>query len=366
MYAIRSYYDLPSESLTIDGDLILYAIWDITEDDNYDINYRLYNGVNDSRNLTSYNVETDVTLYNPSKGGYTFGGWFAEEDSITRVDKIALGSVGDTTLHAAWYIHDINNVYAIEYILNGGTNDVANPETYTVESDTIVFNDATKAHYSFDGWYDDENLTVSKDTIKTGSYGAVTVYAKWSPVNYKISYETFGGKNPDNNPEMYTYESASITFSEPTKTGYTFAGWYSDENFNEKITKLDSKSSGDITLYAKWNIQVDIICKWGYVLLVSDSENQLEANFQWYKNGQKIDGATKVSLAGDNQTLCGEYTCEVKLKGSSEKFMLEPYSAHFNCSQQAINIYPSMVNKSSQITVEVFSEANNKFSYNFV
>lgn len=52
---------------------------------------------------------------------------------------------------------------------------------------------------------------------------------------------------------MCTIESATLILAEPTKTGYTFNGWYDNASFtDEAITTITSGSTGNVTLYAKW------------------------------------------------------------------------------------------------------------------
>jgi hypothetical protein len=36
------------------------------------------------------------------------------------------------------------DIFEIEYVLNGGVNDAVNPDSYTIESDTIFFEAPTK------------------------------------------------------------------------------------------------------------------------------------------------------------------------------------------------------------------------------
>jgi len=70
--------------------------------------------------------------------------------------------------------------YNITYNLNGGTNSVLNPATYTVESPAITLNSPTKIDYVFCGWYDNANLIGNPIiSIPEGSTGNRTYWAKW-------------------------------------------------------------------------------------------------------------------------------------------------------------------------------------------
>ena len=71
-------------------------------------------------------------------------------------------------------------------------------------------------------------------------------------VSYSISYVMNGGTNNSSNPFEYTGLTETIQLAAPTRSGYTFKGWYVDSVFADSITQIAEKSSGDITLYAKW------------------------------------------------------------------------------------------------------------------
>ena len=131
------------------------------------------------------------------------------------------------------------DICSVTYNLNGGKNHASNSATYT---GTLALKNPTRAGYKFDGWYTDAKFTnkVTKLTKKNA-----ILYAKWSQP-YKITYKLNGGKNHKSNPKKY---GGTITLKNPTRSGYTFKGWYTDKKFKKKVTKLTNKK---VTLYAKW------------------------------------------------------------------------------------------------------------------
>ena len=103
----------------------------------------------------------------------------------------------------------------------------------------------TKENYTFAGWYNG-NEKFDFTTVPTGD---VTLTAKWTTKNYEVSFITEHGKTPT---------SQNVPYNEPandpgklTEEGYTFIGWYADENrtiefdFTKPITS-------NTTVYAKW------------------------------------------------------------------------------------------------------------------
>ena len=102
--------------------------------------------------------------------------------------------------------------------------------------------DPTRDGYTFAGW---EPVVADKVT------GNATYTAKWEAKSYTVTYNSNGGTVVK--PETVTYGNKATKPTNPTRSGYTFAGWYTD---NEKFfNKYDFNTlvTGNIILYAKWN-----------------------------------------------------------------------------------------------------------------
>ena len=189
------------------------------------------------------------------KKGYTFAGWntqpdgkgtFYEENAY--VKNLTKKADEVVTLYAQWKAAQ----YQITYNLNGGKNNKKNPKTYKITSKTIKLSNPSKKGYVFKGWYCDKKCTKKVTSIKKGSTGKVTLYAKWAKEKYTITYKLNGGKNNKKNPKIYTITSKMIKLAAPTKKGYVFKGWYRDKKCTRKVTSIKKGSTGKITLYAKW------------------------------------------------------------------------------------------------------------------
>ena len=72
-------------------------------------------------------------------------------------------------------------------------------------------------------------------------------------VRYQITYELDGGTNNSENPATFRENSDTILLKDPTKTGYTFVGWYLDAAFTQKVEQIEQGTNHNITLYAKWS-----------------------------------------------------------------------------------------------------------------
>ena len=222
------------------------AVW--VKEGDYTITYVNVDGAT-NENPAGYNVETEtITLKDPVKPGYTFGGWYKDGEFTTQVTEIIKGSTGNITLYAKWEL--VN--YTIIYELDGGTNVPENPASYNVETETITLKDPVKTGYTFGGWYKDGEFTTQVTEITQGTTSNITLYAKWLE-NYTITYELESGTNAPENPASYNVETETIILKDPVKTGYTFAGWYKTEDFTgNAVTEIVQGTTGDITLYAKW------------------------------------------------------------------------------------------------------------------
>lgn len=116
----------------------------------------------------------------------------------------------------------------------------------------------TKEGYTFKGWYTDENYTTVYDFNNPVNENKI-LYAKWekNDVYHNIKYVIIGtpDDNNANNPDKYKEgDTTAITISSPTKEGYTFSGWYENQELSgNKVATLNvSNKTEDITLYGKW------------------------------------------------------------------------------------------------------------------
>lgn len=109
----------------------------------------------------------------------------------------------------------------------------------------------TQTGYTFGGWYVDpacETAWVWTDKV----LNEMTLYAKWTAVEYTITYNLDGGTNSPNNPAKFTIESPDIVFEPATKEGYTFDGWYTNNSYTTEMTGIASGTHTNKNTYAKF------------------------------------------------------------------------------------------------------------------
>ena len=94
---------------------------------------------------------------------------------------------------------------------------------------------ASRAGYSFEGWYtvtsDGTKITTSMIMSTAQSY---SVYAHWSIPEYTITYNLNGG-SVSGNPTSYNAATPNITLNNPTKSNYTFLGWYGSNDLSSGL-----------------------------------------------------------------------------------------------------------------------------------
>lgn len=222
-----------------------------------DIYYELNGGTNSVMNPSRLSVEAEsFGLLKPKKGDAAFLGWYTDEELTIPLlgadkNKIYPAEIeGDSlTVYAAW-----EEPYClVNYELNGGING-ENP-TQIGSNESFMLKDASKTGYTFEGWYLDAEFTEPVTEVSGADKTEVTVYAKWSEaLEYRIQYILGEGENAKSNPSVYTIESEAITFADATSENYTFTGWYKDAQLTEKMMGIPAGSTGDVTVYAGWEM----------------------------------------------------------------------------------------------------------------
>lgn len=145
-------------------------------------------------------------------------------------------------------------VNGVTYELNGGSFNGEYIDYYFDDQGLTLPTNAVKSHYNFLGWYDNAELTGNAVTaIGADETGSKTFWAKWELTKRNITYNTNEGEW---NGEYSTTYQETIGLTLPTnvtKPHFTFAGWYSNAEFDgEAVTEITDEDSGDKEYWAKW------------------------------------------------------------------------------------------------------------------
>ncbi len=237
---------------TSTGNITLYAQFEI---ENFDINYELDGGKNNKNNPTQYNEESTIVFGKPSKYGYTFLGWYLDEEYTESITGINFGSKGDITIYAKWEVITTD----VKYVLGGlAEENPDNPSSYTVETvHQLAAPLNVKNGYTFEGWYTDSDCTQYIEAIEK-MFGYSKIYAKITANQYSISYDTKNGSRPEGNPSSYTVENVGenkLVLDDSVRSGYKFLGWYLDDKYTgDPVKEVPALTLADIMLYARWEL----------------------------------------------------------------------------------------------------------------
>ena len=160
----------------------------------------------------------------PTKEGYTFIGWYKGESEWNFETPVT----ADLTLTAKWQI----NRYTITFDTAGGSE----VPSITQDYGTAITPPAapTRTGYTFVGW--------DRESPTTMPAGDMTITARWQVNQYTITFK------PENGGQdiviKQDYGTAITAPANPTKTGYTFAGW--------DKTIPTTMPAGDMTITARW------------------------------------------------------------------------------------------------------------------
>ena len=250
-----------------DSEIVLTAVW---SSEQYSISY--YFGSNhadtdmnrvQNDNPNAYTVKDAFSLQDPVLRGYTFEGWYADEDmTIPATTDIYVPEGADAeSLALTFYGRFAIINYEITYIVNEeeGVAPSNNPASYNIEEGAAELPGAESIvlGYKFNGWMLNGRRVSG---ISPGTVGDIELTAEYTPIEYHINYcgndsqSSPGGTH--NNPVSYYVTSGSVGLSEATRNGYEFAGWYI-AGTSERVTAISSDlipEDGDtIYLHADWS-----------------------------------------------------------------------------------------------------------------
>lgn len=174
----------------------------------------------------------------PAQDGKVFTGWSSEVtfglvSNVNKTETITVEAQFADGYHV-YFKDDSGRIIATETVTNG-TKVTFEDVNFPVGNDEAIT-----------GWYTNKDYTNKVDSV-TINGADITLYAKVEK-GYWLTFESNGGSYVA--PAFYAKDTPATAPDEPTKSGYTFAGWYTDKNL------MTAANFGNITattiLYAKW------------------------------------------------------------------------------------------------------------------
>lgn len=219
------------------------------------IEYHLFGGTN-GENPNEYNVEMGtVVLKDPTFGRHIFLGWYTDSAFENKISELNIDNVTEEMdIYAKWQY-----VSFVTFDSNEGECDIPNA-TYNF-GEIVTLPVPQKAGNLFDAWYytytemvDGEEVekTVKVSNGEWKYKEDITLVARFIPTTIAINYQLNGGEQNAENPLSFDVFTGLITLKDPTKNDAIFAGWYTDAEYKNQITEIDTDTVREITLYAKW------------------------------------------------------------------------------------------------------------------
>ena len=224
-----------------------------------------YDGNGNTAGTTSEDVNSPYNINNSTvtvlgkgsleRSGYIFTGWntAADGSGTNYLPGATFQADKSIVLYAQWVA-----AYNVRYDGNGNTAGTAPTDEnspYVANSTVTVLDKGSLGRngYTFTGW----------NTAADGSgiaYAAAaffsidketTLYAQWKAITYTVTFDSQGG-SAISPVAGVAYGAFVAKPTDPTYTGFTFGGWYTDTAYTTAWDFSGNTVTDNITLYAKW------------------------------------------------------------------------------------------------------------------
>ena len=358
----NSVYNIPAGS---SGDLIYYAKWNANTDTPYKIKHwkqRLEaDGV--THNETNYELaatdnltgttDTEITPVAKDTTTGDFLGFTAPDSTELSQLKANIAPDGSTEIN----LYYIRNSYRVSYKDYDG-NPIGSSTSYLYEESVnvdFVHLPSDRTGYDFIGWKKSGDDTIYTSTGTTSfTMGAANddFVSQWRSHPYQVTLHYNGGTfNGETGFSIVLdvdgRESGDNCFEPgeyvPTKSGFVFGGWYTDEALTEQFTDTEIDLSQpnnnpsdfhDWNLYAKWNPPANFVYVKGAVV-----QGEITNSPQF------VAGASKTipdMLVSDHEVTQGEYETYCMYGSSSDKPSTW-YGVGDDCAVYGVNWYDAIV-----------------------
>jgi len=245
VYALNNVSSQNNPSLPYSGDVYVKGA---TIGSPYTVSYNANGGTGaPSSQKKAQDVTLKLSTTTPTRTGYTFSKWnTAQNGSGTNYNAGANYTANaNATLYAQWTA----NTYKVTLDQQNGTGGSASV-TATYGSAMPSATMPARTGYTFGGYYDQKNGAGTQYYNANGGSAknwdktaATTLYAKWTANQYTITFDSKGGSAVE--PMTQDYGTAVIAPADPTREGYTFAGW--------EPALPETMPAENMTVVAQWN-----------------------------------------------------------------------------------------------------------------
>ena len=268
-------YDLSSRKTTSANETKLFEFGTINK---FKL-YRIYNSESGVQEIF-YSINdgekvklNDLSQFNPE---FDLSVWFgAAPTNATATDarRYLTGTLSDMYIKLGTYHEEESNNYTVTLNANGGS---VSPTSITVNIGDAIGTLPTPtapAGKSFTGWYTE--LTGGIEVTSTYVPNTdIEIYARYTNQEFTVTFDTDGGSEVSSQTVSYG-STATRPTTDPTKTGYVFDDWYTDDTYTTKFN-FDTPITSDTTIYAH------------FVKVCEDNENITRLSENTCSNNENI------------------------------------------------------------------------------
>ena len=177
--------------------------------------------------------------------------WDAHDWAAQKPGTVTLsGTVSGTSLRATAVVTVTQRPYNVTFDSNGGTA----VSSAAVEAGQKVAEPAapTRTGYTFAGWYTAKGGGSKYDFTKPVT-ADMTLYARWTVNKYTVAFDANGGSAVKS--ATVEHGKTVVKPADPTRTNYTFTGWYTAKSGGAKFDFAKPITS-NVTVFAQWQPRI--------------------------------------------------------------------------------------------------------------
>ena len=314
------------ETFAVKESMTVYAKWTA----NAEVSLTYDKAANDAAEVMPNTTETVLSgqslanagkeLGKTSRPGYTFGGWFTEENGAGKPFDKDVVIEKSMTVYAKWTAN-ANVTLTYDKSAKDATEVIPSVTETVLSGQSLAgvgkdLGKTSRPGYTFGGWYTEENGAGKTFDEKTAIEKSMTVYANWIPnaevtLTYNKAADDATAVVPNAAETVLSGQSlkdAGKELGRTSRPGYTFGGWYTEENGAGNQFDETAAIEVSMTVYAKWTENTAVTLT--YDKAASDASDVVPNTTETVLSGQSLADAGKVlgSTSRPGYTFGGWYT----------------------------------------------------------
>ena len=210
------------------------------------VSYAWYNSSSETIDSKIGNLENDATYYCEQTITSSEPDWYVLSEPVKKSIEIKT---------EPWIIKILKDVVIEGTTLDLGTYYLRCTNSCAKGDEIISFKvgEEQLENNEFTVLQENSGTIITITACINGTSVAIQEYTIPKQGTYIVTFETNGGSAVDS--QTIVDNGTATTPTAPTKTGYTFAGWYTDADCSTEYN-FTASVTGNITLYAKWTVEV--------------------------------------------------------------------------------------------------------------